>query len=123
MVKDILGISGTTTGTTASDKTKPVISDVKATVGADVVINWNTDVFASSQVEYGKTKDYDQVYPAEPVDDPTTGQSLGVVSHSVKLPKDNLEQEVTYHFRVKSQNKAGETVSPDGTFTTLKPPE
>lgn len=122
MVKDILGISGTTTGTT-THTTKPVISNVKATVGADVAINWDTDVFASSQVEYGKTTDYGQVYPAEPVDDPTTGQSLGVVSHSVKLPKENLEQEVTYHFRVKSQNKAGETVSNDGTFTTLIPPE
>jgi hypothetical protein len=115
-------LKSSTGGTTTTDITKPVITDVKATVGADVVINWDTDVFASSQVEYGETTDYGQVYPAEPADDPTTGL-LGVVTHSVTLPKDNLEQEVTYHFRVKSQNKAGETVSDDGTFTTLKPPE
>jgi hypothetical protein len=114
-----------TGGGTTIDTTKPVIdpNTVKATVGVDVAINWKTDVPASSQVEYGKTTDYGQVYPAEPVDDPTTGQSLGVVDHSVKLLKDNLQQEVTYHFRVKSQNKAGETVSNDGTFTTLKPPD
>jgi hypothetical protein len=122
----LLGFLNLSTGNGNSsvvDTTKPAISDVKATVGTDVVINWKTDVPASSQVQYGETTDYGQVYPAEPVDDPTTGQSLGVVDHSVTLPKDNLEQEVTYHFKVKSQNKAGETVSSDGTFTTLKPPE
>jgi hypothetical protein len=116
---DFLKIS---TGGTTVDTTKPVIEDVKATVGAVVVINWKTDVLASSQVEYGETDAYGQVYPAEPSDDPTAGK-LGAVTHSVTLPKDSLEQEVTYHFRVKSQNKVGETVSDDDTFTTLKPPE
>jgi hypothetical protein len=116
-------LKSSTGGTTTTDITKPVITDVKATVGADVVINWITDVPASSQVEYGLDNTYGSVFPTQPDTDPTTGQSLGVVEHSVTLPKDNLEQEVTYHFRVKSQNKAGETVSNDDTFTTLKPPE
>lgn len=118
MVQSATGGTGTTIVTT-----KPVISNVKATVGTSVVINWKTDALASSQVEYGETTAYGHVYPAEPANDPTTGQSAGVLEHSVALPNDSLEQEVTYHYRVKSHNAAGETVSSDSTFTTLKPPE
>ena len=120
-IKDLLQ---STTGGTTIDITKPAISDVKATVGAGVVINWKTDELSSSQVEYGETTAYGQVYPAEPVDDPTTGQSAGVTDHSVTISKESLKQEVTYHYRVKSKDKAGnEAVYEDKTFTTLKPPE
>jgi hypothetical protein len=120
MVKDL--ISGT--GGTTVDTTPPEITVVEAEVGADVVIRWKTDDPASSQVEYGKTDAYGSVFPAEPATDPSTGESAGVVEHSVTLPKEGLEQEVTYHYRVKSINAAGlEAVSGDKTFTTLKPPE
>jgi hypothetical protein len=118
MVKDILGISGSTTTTT--DVTKPEISNVKPTVDVGgVIISWKTDQLSSSQVEYGKTNTYGSVFPAQPDTDPTTGQSAGVVEHSVTISAATLEKGVTYHFRVKSKNKAGEAVSGDGTFTTL----
>jgi hypothetical protein len=118
IIKDF--ISGT--GGTTVDTTPPEITEVEADVGATVVIRWKTDDPASSQVEYGKTDAYGSVFPAEPATDPSTGESAGVVEHSVTL--EGLEQEVTYHYRVKSINAAGlETVSDDGTFTTLKPEE
>jgi hypothetical protein len=120
-IKDLLQ---STTGGTTIDITKPAISNVKATVGAGVVITWKTDELSSSQVEYGKTNTYGSVAPPQPDTDPTTGQSAGVIEHSVTLPKESLEQEVTYNYRVKSKDKAGnEAVSEDKTFTTLKPPE
>ena len=119
MVKDILGISGTTTGNT-TDTTKPVITGAAANVVAGgVVITRKTDELSSSQVEYGKTNTYGTLAPAQPQDDPTGTQSIGVTDHSVTISAATLEKGVTYHFRVKSKNKAGEAVSGDGTFTTL----
>jgi hypothetical protein len=120
-IKDLLPFG---TGGTTLDITKPAISDVKATVGAGVVINWKTDELSSSQVEYGETNTYGSVVPPQPDTDPTTGQWAGVTDHSVTISKESLKQEVTYHYRVKSKDKAGnEAVSEDKKFTTLKPPE
>jgi hypothetical protein len=121
MVKDILGISGTTTGTTTNDKTKPVITGATANVGAGgVVITWKTDELSSSQVEYGKTNTYGTIAPAQPQDDPTGTQSIGVTDHSVTISAATLEKGVTYHFKAMSKDKAGnEGESGDSTFTTL----
>jgi hypothetical protein len=107
--------------TTTTDTTKPAISGAKATVGVGgVVITWKTDELASSQVEYGKTTAYGSFAPAQPQDDPTGTQSAGVIDHSVTLSSASLEKGATYHYRVKSKDKAGnEAVSGDGTFTTL----
>jgi hypothetical protein len=123
MVKDILRISGTTTGTTTNDKTKPVITSIsepsvdKQTLGpTSASIIWATDVLSSSQVEYGTDTTYGTLQPTQPADDPTGGQSLGVVTHTV--PLSGLQPNTTYHYKVKSKNKVGETVSDDQTFHT-----
>jgi phosphodiesterase/alkaline phosphatase D-like protein len=118
MVKDILGISGTTTGTT-TDTTKPVITfPVAPTVGpTSVSINWTTNEPASTQVQYGLTQNYDKAEPTQPLDDPTGGTSLGVIDHAVVLK--DLQPNTTYNYRVKSKDKAGnEAISDDKTFTT-----
>ena len=100
----------------ATNTAAPTISKVKAVVsGAGALITWTTDKNASSQVEYGKTTDYGLLEPATPDTDPSTGDSLGVVTHSVTLS--GLEPGSTYHYRVKSLDKDGqEAVSPDETF-------
>jgi hypothetical protein len=117
--------NSSTGGTGTADTTKPAISAVTSTVGiGGVTINWSTDELASSQVEYGKTTAYGSVFPDVPADDPTGTQSIGVTAHSVIVSTASLEQEVTYHYRVKSKDKAGnESVSSDKTFTTVAIPE
>jgi phosphodiesterase/alkaline phosphatase D-like protein len=117
MVKDILGISGTTTGTTTNDKTKPVITfPNQPTIGpTSVSITWTTDELSSSQVEYGKTADSGVLSPLQ--DDPTTGETGRVVTHSVTLT--SLEPNTTYYYKVMSKDEAGnEAVSSDKTFMT-----
>jgi hypothetical protein len=126
MIKDILGISGTTTGTnnnTTADTTKPVISSIVQPTSPDTLgpisasILWHTDEFASTQVQYGTTATYGSLEPAQPADDPTGGASLGVIDHSVVLT--SLLPNTTYHYRVKSKDAAGnEAISEDQTFTT-----
>jgi hypothetical protein len=109
-------------GSTTTDTTKPTITNTTSNVGVGgVAINWKTNELASSQVEYGKTTAYGSVYPEVAADDPTGTESLGVVEHSVTIPAASLEEGATYHFRVKSKDKAGnEAVSTsDATFTTL----
>jgi phosphodiesterase/alkaline phosphatase D-like protein len=87
-----------------------------------VVVTWTTSEPASSQVEYGTSTSYGSVVPATPMFDPTTGQSAGVVTHSVELT--GLQNSTTYHFRVKSKDKAkNEGISADNTFTVQAPPE
>lgn len=122
MVKDILGISGTTTGNT-TDTTKPVISSIVQPASPDTLgptsasIGWKTDELASTQVEYGTTATYGKLEPAQPANDPTGGASLGVIDHSVVLT--GLQPNTTYTYKVKSKDAAGnEAVSEDNTFTT-----
>jgi hypothetical protein len=128
MVKDILGISGTTTGTTTNDKTKPVISSIIQPTSPDTLgptsasIGWKTDELASTQVEYGTTASYGKLEPDPPADDPTGGASLGVIDHGVVLK--GLQPNTTYNYRVKSKDAAGnEAVSDDKTFTTISAEE
>ncbi|MBM4453416.1 MAG: hypothetical protein FJ013_02400, partial [Chloroflexi bacterium] len=105
------------------DITAPTFSNIKASaMGTIAVISWNTNEPASSQVEYGASTSYGSREPAVPKNDPTTGQSAGIVTHSVELT--GLQTGSTYHFRVRSKDKAGnEAVSNDNTFTVQPIPE
>jgi hypothetical protein len=123
-------LSGTSSSSssTSVNTTKPVISSVSsptATIAdTSAVITWKTDVLSSSQVEYGTSASYGSLAPATPdkdpsYKDPTTGQYkyLGVVDHSESLT--GLTANTTYHYRVRSKNKAGtEAVSVDNQITT-----
>jgi len=116
------------TTTTTVDTAKPVIASItepsidKQTLGPiSASITWTTDVLSSSQVEYGEDTTYGALEPAQPDTDPSTGQSVGVVTHSVLLT--GLTPNTTYHYRVKSKNLVGETVSGDNSFTTIAAPE
>jgi hypothetical protein len=110
----------TTTTTTTVDTTKPAITfpidPVVSTTSATIA--WHTDELSSSQVEYGTDTTYGSVEPAQPADDPTSGQFLGVIDHIVDLT--GLQADTTYNYRVKSKDAAGnESVSADKTFTTI----
>jgi len=85
-------------------------------------ITWTTDELSSSQVEYGTDINYGTLQPSPLIDDPTSGTSLGVITHSVLLT--GLTPNTPYHYRVKSKDAAGnEAVSADKTFTTIAIPE
>lgn len=112
--------------TTTTDTTKPVISKVVATAGTTSArIDWETDENASSQVEYGKTKENTSLKPDPPQDDPTGGASAGVITHSVTLTglePSTTANNITYYYRVKSKDKAGnEQVSDWKNFTMAVP--
>ena len=108
--------TGTTNGTTTTDTTPPIISSVLAsTTTTTAVITWATDELAGSQVEYGTDINYGTSTAWE--NDPTSGTSTGVATHSVTLT--GLTSGTEYHYRVKSKDAAGNVaVSPDNTFTT-----
>jgi uncharacterized protein YkwD len=106
-------ISGKTLS--VSDVTAPIITNVVASpTETTAVITWTTDEAATSQVEYGNTTGYDSASALD---------VAPVVSHSITLSI--LEPNTTYHFKVKSRDKAGnQAVSEDDTFITSasKPP-
>ena len=94
------------------DTTPPVIKNISALAETQTkaVITWATNEPGTSQVEYGKTTGYGL---AATSDELTT-------THSITLT--GLEPDTTYHYRVKSQDKAGnEASSADDTFTTAAP--
>jgi hypothetical protein len=107
------------------DITPPVISNVLVTskTKSSVRILWQTSEAASSQVEYGRSKLYGTFYPQHPQNDPTTGVSGGVYSHSVILMR--LNEGTTYYYRVISKDAAGnEAMSTGDTSfkTNVTPP-
>jgi len=118
---DASGTSTTITVTMDSDKTltahfaditAPVISEVRVTnvTESSTSITWATNEPATSQVECGKTSGYGLRTPLN--------DNL-VTSHSVTLS--DLEQNTTYHFRVRSKDATGnEGMSGDFTLTTSK---
>ena len=113
--------SSSTTPPAPPDTTSPVISEIKVQEKSETTarIIWETNEATSSQVEYGKTKKYGTLEPAEPANDPTGSTSAGVVTHSITLTK--LKAGTTYHYRVISKDAAGnETKSPDKTFKTTE---
>ena len=96
------------------DATFPVLSNVVATPGVQTaVVTWSSDEPATSQVEYGLTASYGSFSGLN---------SQLVTSHSSTLG--GLAAQTTYHFRVHSHDQAGnESVSNDGTFTTVNAPD
>jgi hypothetical protein len=111
--------SPSSTANTTNDTTKPVITfpidPVVSSTSAKIA--WHTDELSSSQVEYGIDTSYGSVQPSPPANDPTSGQTLGVVDHIVDLS--GLQPNTTYNYRVKSKDAAGnEAVSDDKTFAT-----
>ncbi|MCW5556084.1 MAG: hypothetical protein KIS67_28500 [Verrucomicrobiae bacterium] len=95
------------------DRTPPAISDIAATPGvSSAAISWKTDELASSRVEYGLTAAYGTL----------NSSSLLRTQHNISLA--GLSPATLYHFRVRSTDAAtNETVSADGTFTTLAAPD
>jgi hypothetical protein len=88
----------------------PVISAVQpAAVGPDTAtITWNTDVGATSQVDYGRSSTYGSS---------TALDSTLLTSHSVVLS--GLPSATQFHFRVRSSDSAGnQSVSGDFAFMT-----
>jgi hypothetical protein len=88
----------------------PVISSVAASdiAASGATITWTTDQAATSQVEYGTTSAYGLS---------TTADSRLVLGHSQALT--GLSPDTLYHFRVRSQNGAGDVAaSGDQTFRT-----
>lgn len=96
-----------------ADTTKPVLSSVTAAnlTGATAQILWNTSEISDSQVEYGLTTNYGVSSPLN---------SVRVTAHNVALS--GLTANTTYHYRVKSKDRAGNlVVSGDFTFATATP--
>ncbi len=96
---------------TLKDTTLPTISEVKIPSYSDVsaTITWETGEPATSQVEYGRTKDYG--LSATSNDEPTT-------SHKIRLT--TLEPNKTYYFMVKSADECGNEATKTGMLTTLR---
>jgi hypothetical protein len=95
-----------------TDTTPPVIKNVSTSSETETsaVITWATNEPGSSQVEYGKTTEYGL---------PATSDEL-TTAHSITLS--GLEPNTTYHYRVKSKDKAGnEASSTDYSFATAVP--
>lgn len=95
----------------------PKITGVQVSAKAikEVGIVWNTDQPSSSQVEWGPSTSYGS--KTDLTDDPTTGKSLGVVTHGVTVK--GLTANTTYHYRAISVNKDNlSSQSEDNTFTT-----
>ncbi|MBI3804681.1 MAG: fibronectin type III domain-containing protein [Nitrospirae bacterium] len=104
--------SGDNTFTTAAapDSSGPVLalitaSDLRAN---QVTISWGTDEPATTQIEYGETVAYGTL---------TTLNATLLNSHSQTVT--NLQNNTTYHYRVRSADALGNlSVSSDQTFTT-----
>jgi len=98
---------------TATLTSVPVIGnvnviDMSVEPFSSVIVCWETDIPATSQVEYGKTPDYGFS---------TTIDKRLTLQHQVELS--DLESDMIYFFRVKSSTAAEEkTVSECYTFTT-----
>jgi Concanavalin A-like lectin/glucanases superfamily/Purple acid Phosphatase, N-terminal domain/Protein of unknown function (DUF1565) len=94
----------------ASASAAPIISGVftSGVLANSAVINWSTNVGATSYVQYGTSTSYSTTTPQI-----TTLTTV----HSVALS--NLTASTLYHYRVASADSAGRlTLSPDATFTT-----
>ncbi|NUO83289.1 DUF4038 domain-containing protein, partial [candidate division KSB1 bacterium] len=97
--------------TPPSDTLAPVISNVVATniTANAATITWNTNEPGDAQVEYGFTNSYGLL---------SVRDSSRTTAHTITLT--NLMSDTTYHFRVRSQDAAGNlATSSDFTFTTL----
>ena len=106
---DMTGGGGTPGGGAITGST-PVVSGItESNLGTTgVSVSWDTDIIATSQVEYGTDTGYGN----------TTTQDTGLVTgHSAGIT--GLSAGTLYHYRVISVSSGGATgVSADGTFTT-----
>jgi hypothetical protein len=91
-----------------ADTTAPLITDVAANpTSTGAIITWSTNEPSASQIEYGLTTEYGSS---------TTLDSSKVTSHSQTIS--GLTPSLTYHYRVRSSDAAGNTsVSEDLTFS------
>ncbi len=92
------------------DLTPPAFSNISAgsITENSVTITWNTDEPATSRVEYGENLSYGSQTALDPA---------LVISHSVVV--NGLDAWTTYHYRVKSNDGAGnQGISGDNVFTT-----
>jgi hypothetical protein len=124
-VRNLFGSVASGTGSLL-DNTEPQISNIEVAAGETVArIDWVTNEPASSQVEYGTNQESTSLQPAQPADDPTTGASAGVVTHSVTvtgLSPSTTANKVKYYYRVRSKDAAGnEAVSDWKSFETTVP--
>ncbi len=113
------GSDNTTTSTTTGpkDTTPPAINNIRTGAVAlqEASILWDTDDLSSSQVEWGPKGSFGNKTDIEY--DPSTGTSLGVVTHGVIIK--GLVATTDYQYRVISKNKDGlETISDVNYFTT-----
>jgi hypothetical protein len=120
-VRDLLPFG--TGGGSGLDISKPQIKNITAVAGpASARIDWETNEPASSQVEYGQNQDSTLLEPAQPANDPTSGTSAGVVTHSVTLTglsPSTPAAKIKYYYRVRSKDAAGnEQISDWKSFET-----
>jgi hypothetical protein len=97
------------------DTTAPTLSGIVASniTATGATIAWNTNEAATRQIQYGLTTAYGQS---------TTLNSTLLTSHSQTLS--NLSAGSVYHYRVISQDAAGNSAtSLDNTFTTSAAPD
>ena len=101
-------------GATPRDTTAPRIANVAAIAKSDtsVLITWSTDEVSTSQVEYGATSAYG---------DTTKTSRERVTRHALLL--NGLQARAAYHYRVLSQDSAGnKATSRDFVFTLTPAP-
>jgi hypothetical protein len=103
----------TTTTTTVPADDPPVISGLAVSniTTTSATVTWNTDAAAIGQVEYGTSISYGTT---------TAPDAVASTGHSQTLT--NLTPMTTYHFRARSTNAGGLTMTTDQTFTTQAPP-
>ena len=95
----------------AIETSPPVIAELKAACNSDIsaTITWLTDKPATSQVEYGNTKDYG-----------LTAISNGELTTNHKVRMTGLVPNTTYYFSVKSADKCGTEANETKMLTTLR---
>jgi alpha-tubulin suppressor-like RCC1 family protein len=105
-----IGTSSQQDFTTDSPSSISSINTTSDTLG-EATITWNTSQDTTSIVEYGETQQYGQIQENE-----TQTQN-----HSLTIS--NLQEDTTYHFRVKGEDENGNLyASSDSTFTPKSPP-
>ncbi|HYP26594.1 MAG TPA: fibronectin type III domain-containing protein [Blastocatellia bacterium] len=108
---DIDAIEAATGGTGPdTDTVAPILSNISASsiTSSTAAINWVSDESSDTQVEYGTTASYGSS---------TVVNATLVTEHSVNLT--GLTANITYYYRVKSRDGAGNlAVSAGYTFTT-----
>jgi len=108
-VKNITGVNNSISVNVTVDNTAPDITSGPSAGSVDensAVISWTTNETTNATVEYGTTDSYG-----------ATETSSYDTSHSITLA--SLNDDTTYHYRVISYDRAGNSVnSTDSTFTT-----